>query len=216
MEIVFGQSYRIHVHNFSIAEAALVWKEAGQVELSYNTVGPADLIWNQHNYYKTSFDSLTFGLKNFKKNIKQSNFNQKIEIKYQDGTLNYDEKFLPREKNIKTIFTLMSLLRNEAAHSLDGINYLLDHEGKLFDARFLWSDTTRLTSENILCDWYRLDLKQAVQSDSFYEDTDTFMEYVAKTDLVRQIWVERFGNRRIIKALIIVHGLPFEAVIINE
>jgi len=206
----------VHVYGVPVARAALVWKNNSQVELTYDTVGPADLIWDQHNYYKTNFDSLTFGLRKFNKKIEQKNFIQKTELQYMAGNLKYKDALVPRSEDFKTIFTLISLLRNETALNLDGNYFILDHEGKLFDARFLWADTSSITDQNILCDYYRLDLKPVSRTEPFYEDTDTFMDYVSRPELIRQIWVERYGKRRIIKALMNVHGLPFEVNIKND
>ena len=42
------------------------------------------------------------------------------------------------------------------------------------------------------------------------------MENIIDDNSVRQIWVEKNNNKRIIKASVKVYGFPLEAIIINE
>ena len=52
--------------------------------------------------------------------------------------------------------------------------------------------------------------------DSFLDETDRLMSYSTKEKTIRQIWVERNGNRRIIKANILANGFPFQVDIQND
>ena len=42
------------------------------------------------------------------------------------------------------------------------------------------------------------------------------MENIIDYNIVRQIWVEKNNNKRIIKASTEVYGFPLEAIIVNE
>ena len=48
------------------------------------------------------------------------------------------------------------------------------------------------------------------------ENSDYFMENIVDDNSVRQIWVEKNNNKRIIKASVKVYGFPLEAIIVNE
>lgn len=216
--VLLAQSYTLRVFGFPLAEAELSWPQPNTLEMTYHTVGLADFFWPQNNLYTTNFDTLNFGMRMFNKKIKQGDFKQKIKIHYANGNLQYDNQSFPRPEDTHTIFTLLARVVSETAEELDTRRFPTDHEGTLYEARFLWADTARIvrSSRDILCDQYRLDMIPTENKDPFYEETDTFMKYVGQEDLVRQIWVERSGKRRIIKLVMTVYGLPFEALINDE
>ena len=85
-------------------------------------------------------------------------------------------------------------------------------------ARFISAglDTIDFNNENIVCDHFRLDIKKENEEDSFLDETDRLMSYSIKENTIRQIWVERNGNRRIIKANILANGFPFQVDIQND
>ena len=77
-------------------------------------------------------------------------------------------------------------------------------------------DTINHNGENIVCDHFRLDIKKNSEEESFLDETDRLMSYSTKEKTIRQIWVERNGNRRIIKANILANGFPFQVDIQND
>ena len=42
------------------------------------------------------------------------------------------------------------------------------------------------------------------------------MKNIVSENAVRQLWVEKNNNKRIIKASVKVYGFPLEAIIVNE
>ena len=108
--------------------------------------------------------------------------------------------------------------------SLESYDYLdtkwfpVDHESCRYKGRFLWSETVRVSALNkeILCDHYRLDLIKVDKEKCNMENSDYFMENIVDDNSVRQIWVEKNNNKRIIKASVKVYGFPLEAIIVNE
>ena len=73
-----------------------------------------------------------------------------------------------------------------------------------------------VSNTKILCDHYRLDLIKVDQEQCGIESSDYFMENIVDYNNVRQIWVEKNNNKRIIKASAEVYGFPLEAIIVNE
>jgi hypothetical protein len=70
--------------------------------------------------------------------------------------------------------------------------------------------------KNILCDHFRLDLIPNEDNECLLEKSDYFMKNIVAENTVRQLWVEKNNNKRIIKASAMVYGFPLEAIIINE
>ena len=63
----------------------------------------------------------------------------------------------------------------------------------------------------MLCDHYRLDIIIDDFSGKFWENTDYFMKEIISSDIVRQLWISREIEKRIIKASINTMGLPLVA-----
>ena len=61
-----------------------------------------------------------------------------------------------------------------------------------------------------------LDLIKVDEDPCGIENSDYFMENIIDYNTVRQIWVEKNNNKRIIKASAEVYGFPLEAIIIDE
>jgi hypothetical protein len=116
---------------------------------------------------------------------------------------------------IQTIFTLLARVQKESVEALDTKWFPMDHDGELFSARFLWADTSTISIANstILCDHYRLDIKAQDDVTSTPEQSDYFMNNIVSPEVVRQIWVEKNGLRRIIQATVNIYGIKIIAKI---
>ncbi|MBC8344748.1 MAG: hypothetical protein H8E56_00650, partial [Candidatus Marinimicrobia bacterium] len=152
------------------------------------------------------------------KKIQQGNFDQKFLIKLNDNILKYKKESKVRVDSTKTIFTMLALLTHRTYEILDTKWFEMDHEGKPMLGRFLWSGTKTINigHTNILCDHFRIDFKPVDQTPGFLTQTDRFMQYTSNPDAIRQIWVERNGNRRIIQVSMRAYGFPFEVLITDE
>ena len=98
---------------------------------------------------------------------------------------------------------------------LDTRWFSFEHEGQLGKARFVWSDTATITyrKNKVLCDHYRLDIIINDDSVKFWENSDYFMEKIVASDIVRQLWISRESEKRIIQASINTMGLTLLAQI---
>ena len=63
----------------------------------------------------------------------------------------------------------------------------------------------------VLCDHYRLDIEQTDEVSIHVSPYDYFTDHVASPDALRQLWVEKIGKRRIIKATVSIYGMTVTA-----
>lgn len=175
------------------------------------------------NFYKTEYDPKTFQLLKYEKKIKQTDIDQKLKIEWNDennsfqsGKINYK-----REGITHNIFTLFMRGRSMTFDSLDTKWWKLDHEGKLFNSRYIWIDSVEvdIDGDKYLTDHYRLDLIRQLADNEptqLVEKTDIFTWGIALDDCVRQIWIERGGKKRILRAEVKVSGFTLIAELKNE
>ena len=133
-------------------------------------------------------------------------------------SLIYKSKHRIRAKPTYNLFSLLVLIQKNFVPELDTQWLLFEHEGALFNGRFISAglDTIDYNGDNIVCDYFRLDIKKDSEENSFLDVTDRLMSFSINENTTRQIWVERNGNRRIIKANILANGFPFQVDIIND
>ena len=214
---IFGQDFNITVYGISVAKAS--WNiNYNKVELKYKTEGLADLIWPAENMYSTKFNPKDYMLHSFTKKINQGTLKQTVSLNMKGDSLLYKSKYRVRTKPTYNLFSLLALIQKNYTPELDTQWLLFEHEGTLFKGRFISAgmDTIAFNNENIICDHFRLDIKKENEEDSFLDESDRLMNYSIKENTIKQIWVERNGNRRIIKANILANGFPFQVDIQNE
>jgi len=215
--IISGQDYSARVYGFLVAKAKINFT-VDSVKLKFETIGIIDAIWPSKNTYTTHFDTTHFGLISFKKKIKQDNLEQSVLIESKNNKLHYKDKTRSLSDSTQTIFTMFARLNRQPHDVLDTKWFEMDHEGRQMRGRFLWADTEtiKIGNTNILCDHFRMDMKYIDEASGFLENTDRLMQYAPNPDEVRQIWVERNGNRRIIRITMTAYGFPYEIVIEDE
>ena len=215
--IICGQNYSANVYGLPMAK--IQYKSiSDSITLKVETIGIIDAIWPIKNAYTTNFDTTHFGLITFKKKIKQDNLKQSVLIELKNEVLHYNNQTRDRADSTQTMFTMFARLNRQHQKILDTKWFEIDHEGKPMRGRFLWgeTETIKVGNTNILCDHIRMDMEYLNVSNGFLESTDRLMHYAPDPDAVRQIWVERNGNRRIIKVSMTAYGFPFNFVIQNE
>ena len=215
--IICGQNYSANVYGLPMAK--IQFKSiSDSITLKVETIGLIDAIWPIKNAYTTNFDTTHFGLIAFKKKIKQNNLKQSVLIKLKNEVLQYNNQTRDRSDSTQTMFTMFARLNRQHQEILDTKWFEIDHEGIPMRGRFLWgeTETIKVGNTNILCDHIRMDMEYLNESNGFLDSTDRLMHYAPDPDAVRQIWVERNGNRRIIQVSMTAYGFPFNFVIQNE
>jgi len=215
-----GQEYKITLWSFPIVAVEMDIEASGKISYNTESIGIMDYIWPHDNSYITHYDTTNFGLRHFSKKIKQGSFKQKLscDFNHDDSTLIYDGNTVHVPDSIQTIFTLLARITVDSLEYIDTKWFPIDHEGCSYLGRFLWSDTVtvRAMDKYILCDHFRLDLIPNGNNECLIEKSDYFMKNIVAENTVRQLWVEKNNNKRIIKASAKVSGLTLEAIIQDE
>ena len=216
---LFAEKYNISLWSIPVAQVEMI-NNPGEVLFKTKSIGLVNYIWPHKNSYSTFYNTDNFGLRKYSKNIKQGDFTQELTWKYNigDSTLVLGDIKTAITDSIQTIFTLLARVSLESYEYLDTKWFPVDHESCTYKGRFLWSDTVSVPALNkqILCDHFRLDLIKLEQEKCGVEESDYFMENIIYHNSIRQIWVEKNNNKRIIKASAKVSGLTLEAIIQDE
>ena len=193
--------------------------EASENALSFHTetLGMIHSIWPVNNHYFTEYDSISFGILKYTKLIKQGRYNGELNAYYDltNSQLKYNDESVFVTDSVQNIFTLLARVSYQSAEYLDTKWYPMDHEGTPHRARFLLAGTEKLKidDEDILCDHYRLDIEETDGASVHVSPYDYFTDHVASNDALHQLWVEKSGERRIIKASVSIYGMTVTAKI---
>ncbi len=199
-----------------------VYLESSVTSLSFHTetLGIFHSIWPVDNHYFTQYDSTSFGIRKYTKLINQGRYSGKLDCYYDttNSQLKYNDESVFVTDSVQNIFTLLARVSYQSAEYLDTKWYPMDHEGTPHRARFLLAGTEKLKKddEDILCDHYRLDIEKTDGASVHVSPDDYFTDHVASNDALRQLWVEKTGKRRIIKASVSIYGMTVTAKIQDD
>jgi len=211
-----AQEYKITFFSIPAVNVKMGF-DNNSIQFNVQTVGLVNIVWPTDNQYSVTYDSSHYGLINYEKIIKQGTTQFQVAAVYDsyDSVFHYEGKSLKRVPEIQTIFSLLARIQKESVEKMDTKWFPMDHDGKMYSARFLWADTSTLSIDNstILCDHYRLDIKAKDYVTSTPEQSDYFMNNIISPKAIRQIWVEKYGLRRIIKASVNINGINIIAKI---
>ena len=215
---ISAQEYTISIFGLPIAEVKQTRSHHSTISFETRNTGIADLIWPAKNFYSAQFDSASFGIRGWGKKIRQGEFKKKLSVDFNPATteLVYGSKNKVQiTDKTQTIFTLLAMVQTADYRELDTHWFPFEHEGQLGKARLVWSDTTTINyrKNKELCDHYRLDIIIDDDSGKFWEKSDYFMGEIIASGIVRQLWVSRETQKRIIQASIKTMGLPLIALI---
>ena len=215
---ISAQEYTISIFGLPIAEVKQTRSHHSTISFETRNTGIADLIWPAKNFYSAQFDSASFGIRGWDKKIRQGEFKKKLSVDFNPATteLVYGSKNKVQiTDKTQTIFTLLAMVQTADYRELDTHWFPFEHEGQLGKARLVWSDTTTINyrKNKELCDHYRLDIIIDDDSGKFWEKSDYFMGEIIASGIVRQLWVSRETQKRIIQASIKTMGLPLIALI---
>ncbi|MEE9166635.1 MAG: DUF3108 domain-containing protein [Candidatus Neomarinimicrobiota bacterium] len=196
--------------------------EARRTELDFTTrtTKAFSYIFPVNSRYRTILDAQTFQMLRYEKNVEQPNLKQKLTILwnaqqkvYQSDSIHYE-----RPEGTHNIFSLLLRARSTDWESLDMQWWPMDHEGRFLKSRFLWVDSTEidLDGERHVTDHYRVDLIPGNSDAHLVDVTDVFTWGIGLEDCVRQIWIERGEERRILRAEVKVKGFTLFAELDNE
>ena len=167
------------------------------------------MIWPTNNNYYASFDTETFALKSWGKNIQQglNKFSLNANVDSVDNILHY-EGLIHLKNSIFTIFTLLAMIQAQPYEIIDTKWFPFEHQGKLGKTRILWSDSLMLWSgtDSIMCDHYRMDININDSTLSLDSQEDYFMDNIHNENYVREFWVKRVTVKRSSKQVSKMNG----------
>ena len=211
-----ADDYSIYLLGIPIVEVSME-SSTNSLDFSTKTVGFIKSIWPVDNHYQMEYDSISFGIRQYKKSIHQGNYKGELSCIFESNNsqLNYNGQSITVVDSIQNIFTLLVRLSYQSAEYLDTKWYPMNHEGTPYRARFLLAGIEKVEFDDleILCEHYRLDIEKTDGTSVHITPYDYFTDHVAKPKVLRQIWVEQGGERRIIKASVSLYGMTITAKI---
>jgi len=180
-----------------------------------------DFFFSVNNFYSTTFDPITYQIKKYEKKINQSNLKQKMVIEWDSEKTGYWYKktFFNRPPETHNIFSLFVRGRESTIDEIDTKQWYLDHEGTLMTARYLWVDSTiiKLGDTDYPVNHYRFDIFETGNKKNInLKMTDIFSWGITLDNCTRQLWIERDGKKRILKAKVNVRGFTLTAELDND
>ena len=199
-----SQEYDVAIWGIPVGTAELQLISDNEISFKLQSHELIDYIYLIDLEYYSKFDKNNYTIIENKKTTEQKteeqNFKATLESK---NILIYDGKdSIKLEPNTHSLLSLLVKIMNSPIDSIDTKWFNLENEGILYETRFLWNDTTRISINNkdIICDHYRLDLKIDDDNNKIFDKTDHFNELFFDLNSIRQIWVEKWQKqKRIIK-----------------
>ena len=192
-----------------------------RIVFTTKTVKPFDFFFSVNNFYLTTFDAITYQMKRYEKKINQSNLKQKMVIEW-DSEKNgywYEKTFFNHPSETHNIFSLFVRGQESTIDEIDTKQWYLDHEGTLMTARYLWVDSTiiKLGDIDYPVNHYRFDIIETGNKKNInLKMTDIFSWGIILDNCTRQLWIERDGKKRILKAQVNVRGFSLTAELDND
>jgi len=216
---VHGQNYTVTIFGFPFVSVSMD-KTSGELSFYTETTGLLDYLWPTENTYYISYDSSDYDFEQLKKNIQQGStkYSTNAEYNHENEQLFYGDIALNRPPEIQTIFSMLVRVQEQRKEDLDTKWFPLEHDGQLFEARYLWAgvDTLLINRDEKICDHYRLDIKAVDDVTSLPEQSDYFMNNIVAEKAIRQIWVEKTHPKRIVQASVKLNGLNIIATLTHD
>ena len=210
-----SQEYRLSCFGIHIADIKQSIYEDSEIEYEVQSRGITDLIWPTNNNYYTSFDIETFSLKSWGKNVKQGLYRSSLDATVDsiDNVLKYGKESIQTIEPIYTIFTMLAMVQTLPYDTLDTKWFPFEHQGKIGEARFLWSDSSMVWSgkDSTMCDHYRMDINILDSTLSIGGKKDYFMKNIIDENYIKELWISRKKKKEIMKARVKNNWVTFIA-----
>ena len=210
-----SQEYRLTCFGIHIADIKQTIYNVGEIKYEIRSRGITDLIWPTNNNYYASFDTLTFSLKSWNKNVEQGLYKSSLDAKLDsvNNVLNYDKESIQTSEPIYTIFTMLAMVQALPYYILDTKWFPYEHQGKMGEARFLWSDSSMVWSgkDSTMCDHYRMDINILDSTLSIGGEKDYFMKNIIDENYIKELWISRKKKKEIMKARVKNNWVTFIA-----
>ncbi len=223
LSLLFGSGgdtlhYNLTVFGIKCGELSYVYPQEDLLIITAHSTGLIDYIFPFRNDYNTTFDTSSYGLRYYKKTVRQGEFKQRLTGKWDSSSKEIVyEKFesFQRPDSCMNLFTFFAMLNRENGNFLDTQWFPLEHEGNLFKSRVLIADTSKIKfgGDSILCNHFRLDLIPTDEQIKMLDQSDYFSQNITRPEAIKQFWVERTYPGRIMKASVKIGPITVNATL---
>ena len=218
-------NYTINFWGLTCVDVEMILEEKKEhnIKLKFlaKTRNIMDYFFPINNQYTTWYDKELFSISKYVVSINQPNADYNYELTWNNRIKQFStsEISYSRPEKSHNIFSLLMRARNMEWEQLDTSWWPIEHDGKPYQGRYLWVDSLAILvgKEQIFADHFRFDI-QKIKGDyqQLNEISDVFSWAIVLDNCIRQIWVERYGKRRILKAEVTIKGFNLRANLINE
>ena len=217
--VLNSQNYQLFCYGLHTTDIKQTIDNSKKITFEIKNRGLIDIIWPANNTYSTIFDSTSFFVKSWKKNIKQgidkTSLNAKLDSS--EYLIYNNNNKIKTKKYFKNIFSLLAMAQTLPPESIDTKWFPFEHQGSIGKSRFLWSDSNKVWNgkDSILCDHYRLDITITDSTQIIKSKNDYFMDNICKPGIIKELWIRRKPEKRIIKASAKTTWISF-IILLNE
>ena len=209
-----AEDYKIYLLGIPIVNVSMEFSSNAS-SFHAETFGLIHSIWPVNNYYHTQYDSISFGVRQYEKLINQGRYSSELQCYYDfsSSSLIFNDINIVTVDSIQNIFTLLSRLSIQSIKEIDAKWFPMNHEGESHRARFLWvgAETVDINDSDVLCDHYRLDIEKIDGNSVKFSSWDYFTDHISSSEAIRQLWIEKYGKRRIVRATVSLYGMTILA-----
>tara|TARA_X000001036_G_scaffold21502_1_gene18032 strand:- start:5194 stop:5880 length:687 start_codon:yes stop_codon:yes gene_type:complete len=202
--ILNSQNYQLFCYGLHTTDIKQTFDNSKKIKFEIKNIGLIDVFFPVNNSYSAIFDSSLFFVRSWKKDIEQGKNKTSLSAKLDSSEylIYNNNKKLKIKKYSKNIFSLLAMAQTLQSEFIDTKWFPFEHQGSLGKARFLWSDSNKVWDgkDSILCDHYRLDIKITDSTQIVKIKNDYFMDNIYKPGIVKELWIRRKPDKRIIKA----------------
>ncbi len=218
--VLNSQNYQLFCYGLHTTDIKQTIDNSKKITFEIKNRGLIDVIWPADNTYSTIFDSTSFFVKSWKKNIKQGADKTSLNAKLDTSEyLIYDNNIkIKTETYFKNIFSLLAMAQTLPPESIDTKWFPFEHQGLIGKSRFLWSDSNKVWNgkDSILCDHYRLDITITDSTQIIKTENDYFMDNICKPGIIKELWIRRKPEKMVIKASAKTTWISFVAMLNEE
>lgn len=204
--------YKLTIWGVSCGSVQWDSPKAGEINFTTNSTGLVDLVWSFKNKYTTVFDSTTYRILSASKSIDQVNIKQSLSSTWEPGLNSYvydTGDIISAPKQRLNIFTVMEMASALSPDTLDTRKMPMILEGEFFQVRLVHAgnESLEFNRKTFDTDHYRIDFFREKGGRKILDQTDFFHEYLVHPQAVKQLWVSRGNDRKIVQAAVTLNGI---------
>lgn len=189
--IIFCQDYHISISGYHIGDLTKVYTSSNKIKLDLSTRGLFDVFYPTKNSYETTFDSLTYFLKEYEYEIDQTNLKEKVLLKTKDETNNSSNKenYFLLPSNAFNFISFLEYIKTKKKSDID-TKWFPYESGKILGrARVVWADSSNIyyNKDSVMCNHYRLDIE--FDDPSEFKELDYLNKHLIQEKNVKELWI---------------------------